>query len=74
MAKTSRKGEFVVVIGAGTSERSVDSEQLIDAGIARGDRATDIAREVARVTASRDPRSTPECSNGSAPVRLDQGA
>jgi len=50
IAFTSRKGEFVVVIGPGTLDRLIDSEDLIDAGIERGERATDIAREVARIT------------------------
>lgn len=51
----SRKGEFVVVVGQGSAESAVDTDALIDIGIDRGERATDIARNVARSTG--EPRS-----------------
>lgn len=43
------KGEFVIVVGTGAEERAIDLEGEIAARIGRGERATDIARELSRI-------------------------
>lgn len=47
-----RKGEFVVVVGAGTSQAPVDLDTEIRRRLDRGGRPSEIAREIARDTGS----------------------
>jgi 16S rRNA (cytidine1402-2'-O)-methyltransferase len=49
LAAVVHKGEFVVVVGAGAESGTVDVDQLIRREVDRGRKATDIARELAKV-------------------------
>ena len=50
LGRTTRKGEFVVVVGEGAQETSFDLDRLIQQALEDGERPSDIARELAKET------------------------
>jgi 16S rRNA (cytidine1402-2'-O)-methyltransferase len=50
LATTTRKGEFAIVVGPGVEGRNIDPDAEIVERLQQGDRPSEIARDLAKVT------------------------